>query len=175
MIGNDYLLKDEDHIENRTLYDLSFKGLLEPEKIGSFLHYAYYDTLQSGLLQNKISMTTSFSKLMTTEKGMLDLTWITKLFAINDFKNIELLEDYGDKNNQVSLHDIKDCYDAFKSDQNQNQDEFENFNEKKMDKSYKMPSPCFNLTLYSLCKGYCEWHKNVIENWSTTKINVLQR
>ena len=169
LIGNDYLLQDFGY--NLTLYDKIFKYLLEPERIGSFLHYAVYDALQSGLHQNVISMTLSLRKMMTTDKGDFDLNMITILFAINDFMNIELLEDYELKNSQVSL--IKDCYNALKREQSVN--EFESFNEKKKDESYIMPSPCWNLTKHPLCRNYCEWHKNVIGNWSRIQFNILER
>ena len=106
LIRSDYLLQDSGH--NLTLYDIQFKQLLEPERIGSFIHFALYDVLQSGLYQNIISMTSSLRQMMGTEKVDLDLTLVSKLFAINDFTNIELLEDYELKDSQVSL--IKDCY-----------------------------------------------------------------
>ena len=154
-----------------TLYDIQFKQLLEPERIGSFIHFALYDVLQSGLYQNIISMTSSLRQMMGTEKVDLDLTLVSKLFAINDFTNIELLEDYELKDSQVSL--IKDCYNAVKIEQYI--DEYESFNEKKKDESYLVPSPCLNLTENSLCRSYCEWHKNVVENWSRTKLNVIER
>ena len=169
LIGNDYLLQDFGY--DLTLYDKIFKYLLEPERIGSFLHYAVYDALQSGLHQNLISMTSSLRKMMTTDKGDFDLNMITILFAINDFMNIELLEDYELKNSQVSL--IKDCYNALKREQSVK--EFESFDEKKSEESYIIPSPCMNLTENSPCISYCEWHKNVVENWSRTELTVIER
>ena len=90
---------------------------------------------------------------------------------MNDFMNIELLEDYELKNSQVSL--IKDCYNALKREQFVN--EFESFNEKKSEESYIIPSPCLNLAENSSCRSYCQWHKNVVENWSRTKMNVIER
>ena len=156
-----------------TLYENVFKRLLEPESIGTFLHYAVYDILQSGLYQNIFLTTSSLSKLMTTDKGKLDLTLITKLFAMNDFMNLELLEDYDFKNSQVGLKDLKECYKALKTGESLN--EFESFNEKKKDEFYIMPSPCWNLTKHPLCRNYCEWHKNVIGNWSRIQFNILER
>ena len=169
LIGNDYLLQGFGY--NLTLYDKIFKYLLEPERIGSFIHYAVYDALQSGLHQNIISMTSSLRKMMTTVKGDLDLNMITTLFAMNDFMNIELLEDYELKNSQ--LLSIQDCYKALKSEQSAK--EFESFNEKKSEESFISPSLCLHLTEHSPCKSYCDWHKNVVENWSTTKLNIIER
>ena len=154
-----------------TLYENVFRRLLEPESIGTFLHYAVYDILQSGLYQNIFLTTSSLSKLMTTDKGKLDLTLITKLFAMNDFMNIELLEDYELKNSNMSM--IKDCYKALKREQFIN--EFESFDQKKIDESYIAPFPCMNQTEHSLCRRYCKWHKNVVENRSRTKLDIIVR
>ena len=116
-------------------------------------------------------MTSSLKKMFTTEKGDLDLILITKLFAMNDFMNIELLEDYELKNSNMSM--IKDCYKALKREQFIN--EFESFDQKKIDESYIAPFPCMNQTEHSLCRRYCKWHKNVVENRSRTKLDIIVR
>lgn len=169
VMGNDYHFIDG----NLALYEAIFQYFLEPERIGTFLHYAFYDILQLGLHQNKIKMTTSLSKLMTSDLGKVDLTLITKFFAMNDFLNIDLLEDFELENSQVSLVNIKDCFNALKIEQSTNQ--FESFNGKRKDQSYVSLSPCWNLTEKSPCRSYCEWHKSVIENWSSVKIDILER
>ena len=170
-MGNDYILVDYGF--NVTLYDLYFKELMEPERIGTFLHYALYYILQSGFHQNKLSLSSSLSNLMAIRKGTLDLTLITKMFGMNDFKNTELLEDYELENDHVSLNNVKECFNAIETEHSLH--EFERFNEKKVDKSYKLPSPCLNLTGHSSCKTFCEWHKNVTENWPSNKIDTLER
>lgn len=111
---------------------------------------------------------------MTIKSGNLDLSLITKMFAINDFRNIDLLEDYELENDQVSLINVKECYDALKTSKSPK--EYERFDEKKVDKSYLSPSPCLlNLTEHPLCKTYCEWHKNVTEKWPSKNIDALER
>ena len=165
------LIANDIKIGNSTLYDLTYKNLLEPNNIGTFIHHALVDAIQAGQDDNFQIMLSNVKKMMTAKEKDLGLVFMTPIFGLNDFSNMDFFEhfelDHGFMECMVDVEAhmiptgyVKDNFDKFKVDIG----------------TYKQPSPCDNLLgTFQRCQEFCSWTKNVSEKWSTMKLDTLQR
>ena len=165
MTGN---FKLEENGTSQSIYEKVYQSLLQPRQIGTFLHYATADILESGLLHNIKALFSNLKQLMTNKEKQLDLLLISKIFGVNDFSLLDVLEEYEWK----SINNIKECISGLKSNYLQ---EIQQFDEKIKEDPYVFPSPCLNLSVHPECYEYCMWHQNVVEYWSPLNFNALQR
>ena len=118
---------------------------------GSFMMNAYLMFSQAYPDSAQVVLNAMQQKIREDEID-LDLSSISKLFIIDDYNNVDLIQ-YGI---------FKSCFEYYlesaQEDINSNNDAvFEQKRGKFADRS-----PCLNITAYPECEVYCNWHKNLI-------------
>ena len=88
------LIANDIKIGNSTLYDLTYKNLLEPNNIGTFIHHALVDAIQAGQDDNFQIMLSNVKKMMTAKEKDLGLVFMTPIFGLNDFSNMDFFEHF---------------------------------------------------------------------------------
>ena len=147
----------------------SKSDLLEPNQIGTFLHYAVLDAAIRGYDKIEQSIIKSLGHLFTFNEK--DLLLMSKFLGLNDFRNVELLEKPELTNSKVDLSNIMDCFKGLIT----YSEEKQKFKKVKEYVPFSSPSPCFNLSYHTGCNAYCEWHKKVFANWTELDSISLQR
>ena len=71
---------------------MSDSELLRPKKIGKFLRFAIVDVHQFGFENNVQEISKNLRKLLTMER--VDLLLLTNSFVMNNFMNLELIDNY---------------------------------------------------------------------------------
>ena len=125
-------------------------GLFQFKKIGSFLSYmqSFYKSFGYGEKAN-------LAKLMTINGMEVDLLLISKLFSLNDFKNLK------DDPKLDMYEPIKKCviHVFMKTQEN----------------SF-VQSPCIDVDKNPICETFCEWHiKMINDQFSKGELQTLMR
>ena len=142
---------------------------LQPNQIGTFLHHAIVNAIRFGTEENVRFMIQNLAKLLTIDGN--DLLLMSKLLALNNFKNLDLLEPYELTNEQVDLSGISKCYNGLIK-----KTEFDQkFKEIDPNIPYSSPSPCKNLTMNPDCVPYCNWQEKVFSKLNTSQIDEIER
>ena len=153
---------------------MSDSELLRPKKIGKFLRFAIVDVHQFGFENNVQEISKNLRKLLTMER--VDLLLLTNSFVMNNFMNLELIDNYEVDNEFFDLIQFKECYEGmighsfFYESKNERDDLHK---QKKI--LYTKPSPCSNISKYSKCYGYCKWYKETLKTKKTNGINQILR
>jgi len=133
----------------------------QPRMFGSFMMNAYLMFSETHPDSAKVVLN-SMQQIIRENNINMDLSSLSKLLILDDYKNIDLVQ-YGI---------FKSCFDYFmepttdesvsKSDRLFWQKEWE----------FAENSPCLNTTAYPECEKYCHWHKDLVTN-KLTKHELL--
>ena len=130
------------------------------DRIGTFLAYGIKNILQCGKEEDIVAMQSYLDELMTIKDT--DVLKLSLTLGMNSYTNLNLLENYEFDMPQLDLSSLENCYSQIKSG-SQNKKKVFVDRAKPLKTSFLEPSPCFNLTINSNCKPYCDWHKNAVE------------
>ena len=143
--------------------------VLKPKQIGTFLQHTIVDALNSGTEQNVRLIVENIQQLLSNED--IDFLILTKIFGINAFKNLNLLEAYEIANDIVDLSKISKCYQGLTFDQKINQE----FDATKSKTPFMVPTPCLHVSQHPECKTYCDWQEKMFQILTPLKINAIER
>ena len=129
------------------------------EQIGSFLAYGIKNAYQFGYDENIYAIQSNLKSLITVN-GIDQLT-LSILHGINTQSNLDMLG-LEEVDSMVELN-IKECYESLFIENNLVQ-KFLMERMKISEADFIEPSPCLNVTNFSKCKVYCEWHQTAIRN-----------
>ena len=146
--------------------------LLIPKKIGKFLRYAIVDAHRFGFENNVQEISKNLRQLLTMEK--VDLLLLTNLFVMNNFMNLELMENFEVDNEFFDLKQLKECYNGIMEHSYETKNERDDLHKAKK-VLYIKPSPCLNVSKYKNCHGYCNWHKETLKTKKTNGMNEILR
>ena len=130
------------------------------DRIGTFLAYEIKRVHQYGNEWEKITLQSNLETLMSsTEQDHLKLPIF---FGLNNYENLNLLEEFELGNFVSEKTQIEACYKNL---------EMSGLSKKvlqELEKSYKgsfqKPSPCMNVAEYPECRYFCNWHQRVTKN-----------
>ena len=146
---------------------MSDSELLRPKKIGKFLRYAIVDAHQFGFENNVQEISKNLRKLFKIEK--VDFPLLTNSYAMNDFMNLGLIENFEVDNEFFDLKQYKECYEGLIGHSYETKNEKDDLYKPK-ETLYTKPSPCLNISKFSKCHGYCKWHKETLKTNGMNKI-----
>ena len=151
---------------------LSDSELLRPKQIGTFLRNTAIDAHQYGFDENVHSISENLKKLMTNHK--VDLLLMTNFFLMNDFLNLELYEDFEIENEFFDLNQFIKCSQSLLKLAKKSKYDTDDLHRPKKN-VYQNPTPCLNVSQYPFCHGYCQWHKEILDNMIPKENNVIIR
>lgn len=155
---------------------LTNSEIITPNILGPYLHYSIVDAQEYGFEQNIQIISENLRALTSLDD--IDLFSVTSIFGINDFRNLELLEEYEIDNDYFNLNDFKKCYERLTMDLSTPgfNHVLQDLHEPKED-LYLKSSPCHKIANYTdqtpECKGYCLWHHKIMTNLAKKDINTL--
>ena len=129
------------------------------KRIGNFLAYGIKNAYQFGYDENIYAIQSNLKSLITVN-GIDQLT-LSILHGINTQSNLDMLG-LEEVDSMVELN-IKECYESLFTKKNLVQ-KFLMERMKISEADFIEPSPCLNVTNFSKCKVYCEWHQTAIRN-----------
>ena len=143
------------------------------DRIGTFLAFEIKRVHQHGNELDKIALQSKLESFMSSTE--LDHLKLPIFFGLNNYENLNLLEDFELDNFVSEKSQIEACY------QNLEMSGLSKKILQELEKSYKgsfqKPSPCMNVTGYTECRSFCNWHQRVTKNltiWpSLMYVNIL--
>ena len=118
------------------------------------------------------AMTMSYNIRKAFSIGNLDMQIISYLFGINNYLNLELLDELEIDNDHFVLSTLKNCFEEQDTVVKQNDVEFDNVLKTRQE-VFLSVSPCQNLTEVSACEQYCKWHKSFVTKWTQKNIRSM--
>ena len=143
---------------------------LRSSQIGTYLHYVVLDAIkQERSREYSQSMVSRVTSLLSIQEK--DFLLITKLYGLNDVKNLEFLESHELSNDFYNLSRVNECY--IRLTKSSNESVSQELEKKKSKSRYMFPSPC--LENYPECKAFCEWHQTMAGSITTSEIDAFER
>ena len=181
---------NNNYIGTHFLLDKMIKSNVTSKNLGSFL----VKTLNLVLNLNDISMKKCKEKsyvdrlhqLFTIPGQTVNLPDIAYMYSIMDYREITKNTTFQKWDSgsffyepPESLISMKKSFvTCFRSVGNYTSENFQfenNFDEILITEKYMKKSPCSELTKYSQCKEYCNWHKDVFNKWSREEFLTVMR
>ena len=104
----------------------------------------------------------AMQQIMREDEINMDLSSISKLLILDDYKNLDLVQ-YGI---------FKPCFDYFMEPDTEESIFKSDGLFWRKDFRFAENSPCLNTTAYPECEKYCHWHKDLVTN-KLTKHELL--
>ena len=134
-------------ITNHTILDY----FEQPKMVGSYMMNAYLMFSETHPDSAQVALN-AMRQIIRKDEINMDLSSISKLLILDDFKNLEFVQ-YGT---------FKHCFDEFmQSDTKESSFNGDGLFWRK-DFRFAVNSPCLNTTAYPECEKYCQWHNDLV-------------